>query len=320
MLDRTTLKLFGKFPREVGIPSRSVVRSRKDLENFVINNNGINDCYIGLYPLSGEIDKISFDSDGKGALSETKQLYKNLISEDYPVIPVISGKKGFHIHIRLTPKQYEQPKEVLLNAQLKILEDTFGVNEKGELKCESFDSHVFGDVRRIFRIPNTLRPPENRNYCTYLPPEEFLDMTEEDIAEHTKSTHSYSFSNGDVLLTLHNFPKTNVKAKNFVPVESMSEGSGRTINNDVLKNLLRPCLYRHIITNNPRHDVRVASTIDLLRFGISQGEILRMYSQLDWSDFNGDITKYQINNVRSLRPYSCKTLIKRGIPKECCVS
>lgn len=316
MLDKTTLKLFGKFPREVGNPARSVVYNLKGLENFIINNNGIHDCYASVYPLTGEIDKISFDADGKGALSESKQLYKNLRSQSFKVIPLVSGKKGFHLHALMKPKKYNPGKELLLNSTLKILEDAFGVNEKGELRCKSIDSHTFGDVRQIFRIPNTLRPPENRNWCTFLPQDEFLDMTYIDVAEHMKTVHTYQYT-GDLLPTLEEFPETKVKMKPITTIETDEEitvGKGHPI----LKNVLRPCLYRHIRSSNPCHAVRVATTVDLLQF-FTSSEIFRMFGSLHWSDWNPETTRYQIDHCRGLQSFSCKTLKRKGIPRKCCV-
>lgn len=318
MLDKTTLKLFGKFPREVGNPARTIVRNQKGLENFITNNNGLNDCFVSCYPESGELDKISFDLDGKGASSEAKQLYKELLSQDFFVVPVVTGKKGFHLHIRLTPKEYnDDGKQLLLNATLKILEDAFGVNDKAELNCKTVDSHSFGDIRQLIRIPNTLRPPENRNYCTYLPPDSFLDMTDEEIAEHMKSTHSYKFNNGDYLPTLNEFPETKVKSKIYLK-EQIADDLKITAKSRILKNVLRPCLYRHITSSNPRHDVRVAVTVDLLNF-FTPTQIFNMFHQLNWKDWDPKTTKYQIEECRGYHSYSCKTLIAKGLPKECCV-
>jgi len=85
-----------------------------------------------------------------------------------------------------------------------------------------------------------------------------------------------------------------------------------------LKNVLRPCLYRHIIRSEPPHQVRVATTVDLLSF-FTESEILKMYSSLGWIDWDPKQTAYQIGTCKSLRSYSCKTLRQKGVPRECCV-
>jgi hypothetical protein len=313
IFDKTTVRLFGNFPREVGNPVRSVVRRLEDLENFVTINNGQHECFVGVYPQYGKVvDKITLDADDKGSLHESKQLYKNLRSKNYLVIPVVSGKKGYHLHALMKPSIHDNNKQLLMNATLKLLEDSFGINVKGELNCKTFDTTTFGDIRQLIRIPNTLRPPENRNLCTYLPPDEFLDMTEEDIALHMKTIHYYKYS-GVLLPSIDEFEETNVKCNSTKKIEvndeiPISEG----------KNVLRPCLYRHMIRPEPPHVVRVAATIDLLSF-FTENEILKLYSKLGWIDFNPRITEYQIRTCKNLRSYSCKTLRKKGIPRECCV-
>ncbi len=317
ILDKTTVRLFGKFPREVGNPVRRVVRGMKELENFVIENNGQHECFVGVYPQFGKvIDKIILDADGKGSLNEAKQLYKDLRSKNIFVIPVVSGKKGFHLHMLMKPGIYKNSKELLLNATLKLLEDTFGTNDKGELNCKNFDSTTFGDVRQLIRIPNTLRPPENRNLCTYLPPDEFLDMIEEDIAIHMKTIHSYKYS-GDLLPSVDSFSKTSVRSKSIEQI-NINDEIPVTKENHILKNVLRPCLYRHMLRSEPPHQVRVAVTVDLLKF-FTESEILKMYSSLGWIDWDPKTTAYQIKSCKNLQSYSCKTLRKKGIPRECCV-
>ena len=315
MLDKTTLQLFGKFPREVATPARSMIYNLHAFENFVSTNNGVVDCFASLYQTTGEVDKISFDIDGIGALGEAKQLYKFLTSKEFFVIPVVSGKKGYHFHVLIKTHKTLDNKPLLLNATLLLLQDAFGVNNKGELNCNCIDSHTFGDVRRIFRIPNTLRPPENRNWCTYLPPDQFLDMTEEEIAQHMKTFHNYDYS-GKYFPNLVEFPKTAVKVRNSVQMEANGVESGK--DHTILKNVLRPCLYRNIISSNPCHMVRVATTVELLDF-FSPDEIAGFFSSLGWTDWDHKQTIYQIGSCKGLKPYSCKTLQQRGIPRACCI-
>ena len=71
----------------------------------------------------------------------------------------------------------------------------------------------------------------------------------------------------------------------------------------------------------PPHHVRVAATVDLMWAGLTIEEIVRIYSKLNWIDWNPKTTEYQVRDVfkRKLRPYSCKKLRSLGIPKLCCV-
>ncbi len=184
MVDRTTQLLFGEFPRDVGNPRRRVIYSLRQMENFIARNNGVNDCYTGVYPNSLRIAEIFHDHDGKGALEESKRLYIFLRNRSYPVVPVASGKKGIHLHQLV--KGDGGTKEQLIDVTHSVLNATFGT------KPPSVDPHPIGDVRRLCRIPNTLRPPENLNFCTYLPPD-FTKMDERELAEHIKSPHDYDY-------------------------------------------------------------------------------------------------------------------------------
>lgn len=184
MIDRTTQLLFGEFPRDVGNPQRRVIYDLRQLENFIARNNGINDCYVGVYPNLLRVAEIFYDYDGKDSLEETKKLYTFLRERSYPVVPVDSGKKGYHLHqiVRCDGGTKEQ----LTEATYSVLGATFGT------KPPSVDSNPIGDLRRLCRIPNTLRPPENLNYCTYLPPD-FTKMNEKEVAEHIKSPHDFDY-------------------------------------------------------------------------------------------------------------------------------
>lgn len=320
--DSTTLHLFGDMPREVATPKRKVIRRVSEFARFIEENNGIHDCYTSVYPLTGMVDEIFFDLDGPKSLGDTKKMYGWLRNEGYSVIPVASGKKGFHLHILLKPRKYEDEpteslesvKHLLLRASLSVLSSIFG---GGKETSVSVDPHPIGDVRRICRIPNTLRPPENLNWCTYLPPDDFLDMTEEDVARHIKSPHSYEYDFDGKLPELTDFPEPEgFELKTWEPVgyeTPIIPSSG----NEFLRRVLRPCLYRRILGPMPSHSVRVASTVDLLKH-FSSETVFNIYRQLGWADWDPDKTRYYIEHAPT-KSYSCRKLRRLGIPSVCCV-
>ena len=84
--------------------------------------------------------------------------------------------------------------------------------------------------------------------------------------------------------------------------------------------ILRPCLMKAIKLKNPPHWVRVASTIDLMKKGLSSGQILKLYSRFDWIDYNFQITKYQVMGIVSngYNSYSCERIKALGLCKEGC--
>ena len=110
---------------------------------------------------------------------------------------------------------------MLLAASMSILDAVFG---EGQAKSVSVDSSTISDIRQLCRLPNTLRPPENLNWCTYLPPDTFLDMTEVDVARHMKSPHTYQYDFGKKLPSLEDFPEPISPERRVVPSgKSMAE-------------------------------------------------------------------------------------------------
>jgi len=320
ILDRTTYLLFHPFFREVGNPTRSFVRNEWEFIRFVDKYNGITDVFVSVYPANGIIDKIFFDIDNTN-LRIVRKFYNYLVENDYTVIPVVSGRKGFHFYVLLKPKLYdEEGREKLTNATYSIILDSgLYSKERGEgnewyiPKC---DTRIIGDIRRLTRVPNTLRP--HGSYCTYLPPD-FVNMTAKEISGHMKSSHTYDYEIRK-LPTLDDFEKVSVElfrpsiySESF-PSPSCSSNVGR-----YLKPILRPCLFKKLFTFNPSHDVRVAATIDLLDMGFSENQIFKFYSQIGWEDWDESITQYQISNIknRRYRYYSCKKLRRLGIADNC---
>jgi len=317
-LDKTTAMLFNRFPREVGKTRRRIYNMRQ-LIDYIESANGYEDVYTSVYSLDFRIDKIFIDLDGKNAFNDLKAIARFFESEGLQYIPVASGKKGYHLYLLLKPKKYKNSKQLLRAVTFYIIEQVFGKNN-----LASVDPTKIGDIRALCRVQNTLRPPENLNYCTYLPPS-FFDLTEKDVAFHIKSPHTYDYGiDPRKLPTLDFFD---------VDVEKYAYNANANANNDnlklttniknikdikaYLKTVLRPCLYNRIIQPDPEHLVRVATTIDLLQF-LSEKQVFEIYARLKWRDWNPEITAKQIKYATKYLPYSCRRLRQLGIPKACC--
>jgi len=314
MLDKTTSYLFeDSFPREIGC-KRNLVRTPNEFEREVDMINGVDEAFTNVNPINGNINKIFIDFDGPFSLEEAKTVYTYLCSQNIPCIPVASGKKGIHIYILLKERKGEDNKEVLYKATKSILLECLP-------KSKSVDSHVIGDIRRLCRIPNTLRPPENMNYCTYLPPYKgFLEMNNTDILWYMKGTHNYQLK--DFIGAHPSYPKFDELVSEKVDSEQITftnfddEQSPKFSDNELLKRLLRPCLYRLMTVEEPRHKIRVAATADLLRSDVSPNMILEMYRSLNWRDFDELWTRYQIQHIKKIR-FSKRKLKEIGACFEC---
>lgn len=335
MLDSTTSILFSPFEREVANPIRRRIHTSREFENFISQNNGVHDCFTSVYSHDLTIDKLFFDFDGSYAIEEAKRVSEFVTGKlNSPIIAIVSGKKGIHLYILTKPVKIDDPRPLIRNAQLYILIETFGEeiqkilgkeiskSSKEEISkafneaIHAADRRIIGDVRRICRIPNTLRPPENRAWCTFLPPD-WTNMSELDIQRHIKQTHTYKYDLGGQLLDIENLPKIEI---NFSSDDSAENGHvnipGKE--NDFLKSVLRPCLYTNITTKNPQHAVRTATTIELLEF-LKPQQVFDIYAKLDWVDWDPELTRYHIGECKALSHYSCDRLRVLGIPKVCCV-
>jgi len=318
ILNKAHFLIFSPFFREVG-KSRRVVYNLKEWLNEIDKLNGFDDVFTSVYPLDGTIDKIFFDIDDKDiekAFEVAAKLYSWLRDNGFTVIPIATGKKGFQLHVLLEPLRYsnlceKKKKELLANAAYYIIEKAGLTDEDGE-PMSQIDTHVIGDVRRLCRVPNTLRPPENKSFCVFLPPN-FDEMGIDDVVEYTKHLSlEYNYEINE-LKNLFDFPivLTEKRKKKIARMDARRLRAPENIR-EYLKRLLRPCIFEELLRAEPYHFIRVAATIDLLRLGFTIDEIVKMYSLLGWTDFDYDKTRYQVEHIaeKGYSPYSCKKLRK----------
>jgi hypothetical protein len=265
ILDPTTIRLFSPFNRDVGNPSRQRIYYIWQFIRFIDRNDGINDCFASVYPYSLAIDKIFYDLDAHTMVqsrNDAETLYNWLFEMGYPTIPILSGRKGFHIYPLLKPKIYDNPKEALKRATYGILEQAFGTKDD-RIKTNTVDPHIIGDVMRLTRIPNTLRPPQNLTFCTYLPTD-WTSMSNMELILHMKHPNTYDYAIPNKLPTLEDFPEPQVEQTEweFDANLLVDQPNGQLTGNNFLKNVLRRCVYRHLIQRNPPDVIRYIATLD----------------------------------------------------------
>ena len=324
-ISKTTQSLFYLFPREVGNPKRWIVKDESAFENFLVMNNGNNDCFVSVYGLPDpktdiiNIDKIFIDLDGiPQALEDSQTIFKYCMANKIKVIPVVSGKKGIHLYIKTTPTTLKTQlgKNYLYEKTMGFLSQVFDDNIP-----ETIDLHCVGDIRRITRIPDTKRINGINSYCTYLP-FYFVDWNWNDLVKWTKETHTIDYDRLSnivdlKLLDLSTVPNKKLPAKLRFSHQFLDKVES-VIWDDTFKKLLRPCLYRHITSVNPCHKARLAVSIDLLKF-FKPVDIANRYEKLNWRDFDYDTTLYQIKSCTKYDIWSCSKLEEKKLPRECCV-
>tara|TARA_B100000949_G_scaffold230821_1_gene241921 strand:- start:1116 stop:2156 length:1041 start_codon:yes stop_codon:yes gene_type:complete len=343
-LDQNTLLLFSPFHRNVGNPYQYEIHTQKNLEDFIIRNNGINDCSASVYSQDSTIDKIWFDFDGIGALDEARTLYKFLRDINCKVLPIISGRKGIHLHLILssnTKVNSEIAKEVLMDLIILIISNGLGLRDWKQKT--TLDWSKLGATTCTCRIPNTLRPPANTTWCSYLP-EDWDKLSDGDVWDYSKSPHSFDYSGKiysiDELssnlskLPTQTFTGRRSSFQNESRFEKQPEFEPSLFFKDMslpdllkaLEKIMRPCLFRHITSSKPRNDARVATVLDLLAAGLLPKEILAIFSKLNWDKYDEQLTSSKVMYIaerfygdQDLSPYSCARLRQINLPKVCCV-
>ena len=342
-LDQNTLQLFSPFQRNVGNPYQFPIKTQEDFEDFLVRNNGIKDCSASVYSQESTIDKIWFDFDGVGALDEARRLYKFLRGLDCKVFPIISGKKGIHLHLLINSNvkvNSSISKETLMDIIIIIISKGLGI--KDWKQPTTLDWSKLGATNVTCRIPNTLRPPANTTWSSYLP-ENWNELSDADVWDYSKSPHSFDYSGkiysiDELSSNIGEVPQSNLSSRlssrqnepqfekqpEFEPV--LFEKASRSETIKLLEKIMRPCLFRHIISSRPRNDARVASVLDLLAVGFLPKEILTIFAKLNWDKYDEKITSSKVMYIaerfygnQDLSPYSCARLRQINLPKVCCV-
>jgi len=285
--------LFAPFEtgRQVG-KYRKEIHSQREFEQYLVHANGTEEAFISVYPLSGEVDRILFDVDGKFAIKDLKSLYWWATENNFPCVPLCTGKKGGQIHIFSKQFQVPNPKEVVTDISTYILRQALGLKNWDD-KNISIDWTIFGNTSALCRIPNTLRPPDNVSYCSYLPPY-FTEMDEAEVFSYSKCPHTfnYSLSPRRSFLELP-FDKTVDDMATVVPRSEHRYSSEFAPANSVefLRRLLSPSMFARVTEPNPKHKARVAFAIQMFDFGYSVDEIVNVIRGLSWHDFSEAVTR-----------------------------
>lgn len=161
-------------------------------ETYIKEASGREDVYAGVFDTSRTIDKVTIDFDKAGAIDDARKVYVYWsIQKKWPIVPVVSGRKGAHLHILSKPIRVQNPKEVLTDITYTILRGALGIKKWDDKN--SVDHTIVGNPSALIRIPNTLRFEENNSYCSYLPPDWYL-KSEYEILKYTKSPHDFNYN------------------------------------------------------------------------------------------------------------------------------
>jgi hypothetical protein len=211
-------EIINGFPREIAFPKRRIVFNEKTFYELINKNNKLKNVYYSLYVCDNNhnfentlIDKIVFDFDGADlslVLNEVIKLSDYCVKKSFKHLIVFSGMKGFHVYVLCAGGENLQfKKDAVFNAQNFF---------KNELNIHP-DTQLFGDIKRIFRMPNTWHVKGER-YCIPLTRNDLFKGIDFIKIKSLKQNFRFVYY-GNVLLNICEFdnerPSVSVKMPKF---------------------------------------------------------------------------------------------------------
>jgi len=284
------IRYFGYWTSPVRFGRQFPVRTREQVIHLLNTYNGVYNCGISMCTFIDDVPYLlylpfDFDSDDlKMSWEDAKVLYNFMVDSGYDVSINYSGYRGFHILVTTVPKPYTR-------SQIRAIQKFF----KRALNLETCDKKIFGDVRRLIRIPGTVHTGKFRKdnniwvrvnegglstNIKYTPGEP-LDLDEMIIEDELDIESSYDYS--DVDFPIHPYP----------------------------------CIEKFMNNEEPPQLIRYSYVAYWLRMGKSPEDIISMLeiehgngAEHEWLDWDLDKTTYQVNQIANgtYNPLKCDTL------------
>lgn len=246
---------------------------------------------------------------------DVQRLARASIEEGIPVFGVFSGF-GIHVHQLYEPTASRPGDKMGSNANKWI----------SELTLSTVDDAATGKPYRIMRVPNVPRIDHEgggntRLYTVPLRADELAEITPGRLMDLSTNPRPRIGSEPP------SRPAMKVREDYFgeeyedglgqekmrpVPEESFANELAEKIVKDTVK---MPCVYERAFGRNPPNPVRVKLGIMFLNAGYSPEEATRIFEQLNWVDFDREVTKYQLEKLyeNGKGDWSCRTMQGKGL-------
>ncbi|UYL64948.1 MAG: hypothetical protein EJNHJLOP_00059 [Methanophagales virus PBV082] len=315
----TDLLFYPFFPREIGVPYEQYFQRRtyttvsEFFEKIDEARRSGKEVYAGVYALDDErvvIDRIAFDIDAQSLFTARKvalKLCSILNSLELQPVVVFSGRKGFHVYVFLSAKQMNKAFARCVT-RLLCLELT--------KELQFVDTHLFGNVRGMLRVPNTLH--SSRHYAIPLTQEELVKLDVLDIVRMSRMVRDIDEVVRDersVIDIADEVQVSHISHHNSSSIPSVQNTEIGDIGMDVVRELVRECVVDELLVNSePAHLLRVDFVSELMFAGFSEEDVIRIFTRYFsfWDDFDVEITRYQIHHIfqHKYLPLSCRKLRK----------
>ena len=252
---------------------QSRIYNKEQLKDMLSRWAGLDDCGITISTFKDGIPIllfIPFDFDSKDlklAFEEAVRTFNFFVSLGYRTWLNYTGNRGFHVLIKSKPEYYSKYQLKTFQNQIKLL-----------LNLTTCDSQIFGDYRRLIRIPGTYH--RNGGLARILA----VDGLRE--------------------LDLNQFVKDTIPTNGII---KKSQVTGKYHEYPCVEAIIRE-------DPEPPQLIRFAYVVLRLADGCTPEQIFDEIKSFGWIDFDEQKTIYQINHIasRDYKPPSCKTLRDLG--------
>ncbi len=253
---------------------------------------------------------------------DVRKLAQECMDREIPILGVFSGF-GIHVHQLREPTK-SRPGDKMLSTANKWVE---------ELGLTCVDERASGRPFRIMRVPNIERvdhftvedgshetTPTNI-FTVPLTAEEMADIDPDELVDMSR-TPRLEVSTPTVgrkelkVQEDHLGPgyEDGVGQEKMRPIPDADnvDEFAEVIVKEVVK---MPCVYERALGRNPPNDVRVKMGIMFLNAGYSVRETTNVIAQLNWVDFDRDVTRYQLKQLKKSGKgdWSCSTMAGKGL-------
>jgi hypothetical protein len=256
-------------------------------------------------------------------VDDVRELAEGSISDNVPIIGVFSG---FGIHVHQLFQARRSPSTAMATTAYRYL-DT--------LNLQTADHAVIGQPERLCRIPNCERVTspgpqgvvtDGRGCGLYTIPfrgSELAEITVEELMAQSQSKRSLSPSDAAERpeMRIWDDYKTGVEEDADVPPRPLNPEETDFGDDSFIRWLLEelvrmPCMVERMLDDpNPDHEVRLNTTVLLFNVGLDPNEVMEIYRQIGWVDFDADTTRKHVESIwrKGYADMSCETLRGKGL-------
>lgn len=293
------IRYFGAWssPQKYGYQHR--VHSRKEVVKYLMDYNGILNCGISVCTFKEDVPYLlylpfDFDSDSlEKSWEDAMKLYNHIVEEGYDISINYSGYRGFHCLISTVPLPYTRKRIHDVQSYYKAL-----------LDLQTCDPNIFGDIRRLIRIPGSLHAGKFKR----MKGKGWIRMGEGNYCKEIKS------SEGN-LMNLEDLEHIPESAYDFEYLENGSKPCKPTHE--------YPCLNKAMDAPEPPQLIRFSYVALNLQNGLSPETIIKILEErhsegkaFEWVDWDLDYTANQVEHISNrgnYRPLGCESLKKMGL-------